>query len=308
MKTAIGFIGIGRMGTLMADRLARASYPVVAYDLSKEGRDRARQLGAVVASSCSEVAEKAEVVITMLPDSTSVESAVYGPQGLSQNLKKGQTLIDMSSCHPASTVAISHRLANLGVSMLDAPVSGGVAGAKAGTLSVMVGGDIQIFEQCRPILEAMGSKIFHVGPTGTGHAMKAINNFLSSAALCATSEALVLAMKAGIAPETAVEVLNSSTGRSYATEYKIPRFVLNRAFNSGFPIGLMHKDLDITMRMAKEKGVPVFVASTVNQIFSYAMSQGWQEDCHTAIVKCMEDWCGVEIRSAHPDPSKINSS
>lgn len=296
MSEPIGFIGIGNMGTPMATRLVKAGYPVIAHDLSEAAQGRAHDLGAIVAPSPMEVARRCPTVITMLPDSTAVETATLGPDGLMDGSQAGHVLIDMSTSHPSSTIALGRRLAESGVRMLDAPVSGGVAGAKAGTLSVMVGGDADLFERYRPVLSAMGPKVFHIGPAGSGHAMKAINNFLSATTMAATSEAVVLAMKAGIAPEVAIDVLNASTGRSYSTEYKFPTFVLNGAFNSGFSIGLLHKDLDILMRLAREKQVPMMLASTLQQLYTYAMSQGWQDRCHTAIVNYLEDWCGVQAR------------
>lgn len=297
MKEAVGFIGIGKMGTPMARRLAQAGYPVVAFDLAEEALARAAAFGARRAASLAEVTEGCPAVITLLPDSAAVEAVVLGPGGLLEGFRPGQALIEMSTAHPASTIAIGRRLAEKGVQMLDAPVSGGVAGAEKGTLAVMVGGEAALFGRYRPLLEVMGSRVFYIGPAGTGHAMKAINNFLSATTTVATAEAVVLAMKAGISPKTAIDVLNAGTGRSYATEYKFPAVVLNGAFNSGFSIGQMHKDLGIFMRLAVERQVPTLVGGIVQQVFTHAMSRGWQDRCHTAIVNELEELCGVQARS-----------
>lgn len=158
--------------------------------------------------------------------------------------------------------------------MIDAPVSGGVVGAEAGTLSLMVGGEEKIFEDCRPILSVLGKNLFYLGGIGSGHAVKAINNFLSPTTMAATSEAIILALKLGLSPSRVIEVLQVSTGRSYSTDFKFPKFVLPRTFNSGFTIDLMYKDIDTVTRMAKEYKIPLFLANMVQQLFGYAMAQG----------------------------------
>jgi len=300
MKESIGFIGIGAMGYPMASNLLSSGYEVAAYDIRSEALEAIVERGAQSAASPKEVARACSIVITMLPDSTAVESVVLGKDGVIHAAKSGMLLVDMSSSYPSSTVTIHDALKAKGVLMLDAPVSGGVAGAQKGTLSIMVGGEAETLERCRSVLEALGEKIFHVGPIGAGHAMKALNNMVSAATVVATSEAMVLATKAGLSPDTALAVLNASTGRSWASEYKFPNFVLNGAFNSGFSTGLMYKDLDIATRLAREHRVPVFLASVVQQLYGVAVAQGGETKCHTAVINCLEDWAGVEVRSKKP--------
>ena len=176
--------------------------------------------------------------------------------------------------------------------MLDAPVSGGVLRAKEGTLSVMVGGKQEVFERCSPILEAFGGKIFYVGDHGAGHLVKSLNNLLSATTLASAAEALILAQRAGISPETFVEVINASNGRSYSTEVKLPRYVLDGSFDDGFALGLMVKDLKIALETAEELGLPMFVGSTLGQIWQAANAQGYGAEGHTAIYAFLEELAG----------------
>jgi 3-hydroxyisobutyrate dehydrogenase len=201
----------------------------------------------------------------------------------------------MTTAHPSSTKKIAEALAEEGMRMLDAPVSGGVAGAEKGTLSIMVGGDADLFELCRPLLEAMGGNIFHMGGVGSGHTMKAVNNFLSACTMTATSEAMALATKAGLEPGRVIEVLQVSSGRSYATDFKFPRYVLTRRFDDGFRLELLDKDLGILTRLGRELETPMFLASTVQQIVGLAKSKGYGKRGHTSIAEFIERLAGVKI-------------
>ncbi len=295
MKPVIGFIGIGAMGTPMSQNLIKAGYKVIAYDLRAEAVEGLLPIGAEKASSPRNLAQGSAVVITMLPASPDVEAVILGPAGVMESAKAGDIIIDMSSSYPASTRMISERLAAKSIRMLDAPVSGGTKGARERTLAIMVGGLESDYEECRPIFEAMGQNIYHVGEIGAGHALKALNNLCSACSMVITSEAVVLATKLGLSPEKVIEVINSSSGRSWSTQFKFPTFVLNNAFNSGFSIGLMNKDLEIATRLGREQHVPMFVGSMVQQVYNYAVGQGSSDDCHTAIIKIIEDWSRVKV-------------
>jgi 3-hydroxyisobutyrate dehydrogenase-like beta-hydroxyacid dehydrogenase len=220
---------------------------------------------------------------------------VLGSDGVIQGAGDGDILIEMTTAYPMSTIKIAKIVETKGIKMLDAPVSGGIVGAEKGTLSIIVGGDIAIFEQCMPLFKVMGQNIFHMGRIGAGHTMKAVNNFLSGCSMVATSEAVALATKAGLEPKKVVDVLQVSNGRSYATEWKFPRFVLPRKFDDGFRIELFNKDLDIVTQLARELGLPMFMANTVQQIFSLAMSQGYGLKGHTAIAQLIEEWAGIKM-------------
>ncbi len=289
MNEKIGFIGLGAMGQPMAKRLIAAGYKLVVYDLRKEAIEALVQKGAEEASSAKEVAEKCRKVITIVPNSPAVEEVVLGPQGLIERAQAGDILIEMTSAYPPSTLKINQALKAKGVHMIDAPVSGGVIGAEAGTLSIMVGGEEAIFEACRPILSVLGKNLFYMGRIGAGHAMKAINNFLSATTLAATSEAIILATKLGLNPQRVVEVLQVSTGRSYATEVKFPKYILPRTYNSGFALGLMGKDIDTVTRMAREYKIPMFLATLVQQIYGLALAKNSEKEDHTIIFSCLED-------------------
>ncbi|MEW5911826.1 MAG: NAD(P)-dependent oxidoreductase [Thermodesulfobacteriota bacterium] len=295
MSERIGFIGLGRMGGPMSRRLLQAGYDLVAFDVDQQALERAQDLGAQAAGSPQEVARQCRTVITIVPNSNIVEQVVLGAEGLLQGAQEGDVLMEMTTAYPMSTLKVAERLRQRGVNMIDAPVSGGVVGAEAGTLSIMVGGEAQLVERVRPLLEAMGKNIFHMGPVGAGHAMKAVNNVLSACSMAATSEAVALAVKVGLDAKKVVDVLQVSTGRSYATEWKFPRFVLPRRFDDGFTIELFNKDLDICTRMARELGVPMFMAHTVQQLFSFAQAKGMGPEGHTAIAKLIEEWAGVTI-------------
>ena len=295
MFERIGFIGVGMMGTPMARRLVEAGYKLVAYDIDPAAMRRAEEMGAETAASPREVAERCNPVITILPKSSDVEEVVLGPGGILEGGLEGLVLIEMTTAYPLSTRRIAAALAARGMRMLDAPVSGGVVGAERGTLSIMVGGEPELFEECRPLLEAMGGKIFHMGAIGSGHTMKAVNNFLSAASMIATSEALAISTKAGLDPRRVIEVLQVSSGRSWSTDFKFPRYVLPRTFDDGFRIELQDKDLGILTRLAEELGAPALVAGVVRQIVGLAMAEGYDKRGHTAIAEMIEGWAGVRI-------------
>ncbi len=237
MKPVIGFIGIGNMGVLMSQNLLKEDYSLVVYDLRKEAIEELVKAGAEEASSPRDAARRSSVVITMLPASPDVEAVVLGPEGVIEGAKPGSIVIDMSSSYPGRTKVVAQRLATKGVRMLDAPVSGGTKGAREGTLSIMAGGEEKDYEECRSIFEAMGHNIYYVGKIGAGHAVKALNNLCSACSMIITAEVLVVAAKMGLSPTKVIDVINSSTGRSWSSQFKFPTFVLNDAFNSGFSIG-----------------------------------------------------------------------
>ena len=301
MKPVIGFIGIGAMGTHMSQNLLNAGYKLMVYDTREKAVEGLVKAGAEKASSPRELAGRSSVVITMLPASPDVEAVILGPDGVINGATSGDIVVDMSSSHPTSTKMIWEKLAAKGIRMLDAPVSGGVKGAREGSLTIMVGGEEKDQEELRPILDAMGQNIYYIGKIGAGHTVKALNNLCSACSMIITSEALVVATKLGLSPEKVIDVISSSTGRSWSSQFKFPTFVLNNAFNSGFSIGLMNKDLEIATRLGRELHVPMFVGTLIQQIYSYAVGQGSADDCHTAIVKFIEDWGNVKIRGREED-------
>jgi len=271
----VGFIGVGMMGTPMARRLVMAGYNVVAYDIDPDAMRRVEEMVAETSASAKDVAERCNPIITILPSSDDVEEVVLGPGGLIEGGSEGTVLIDMTTAYPLSTKKIAEEMAKRGMHLIDAPVSGGVVGAEKGALSIMVGGDPELVETCRPLLQVMGKNIFYMGEVGSGHTMKAINNFLSGCTMTATSEALTLATKAGLDPKKVVDVLQVSSGRSYATDFKFPRYVLPRTFDDGFRLELLYKDLRIITRLGRDLGAPMLIANIIHKIVGQAVSKGY---------------------------------
>lgn len=292
----IGFIGLGQMGGPMAGRLLDAGYSLIIHDLRQEAAKPLLDRGAVWAASPAAVAREARVLITMLPSSVEVKAVMEGFEGLLSALQPESVCLEMSTGDPAVTRELAEAVAARGGVLLDAPVSGGVRGARAGTLSIMVGGPEAVLEAIRPILGQLGAKIFHVGPVGAGHAIKLVNNVCSAAALLVTAEGVAVAAKAGIDPSRAVEILQVSSGRSNASDYKFPEFILTGRFDAGFAIRLMAKDLDGYVRLARESQVPSLLGTPAAECYRMALARGMGEDDHTMVVRLIEEWAGIQLR------------
>jgi 3-hydroxyisobutyrate dehydrogenase-like beta-hydroxyacid dehydrogenase len=294
MKPRIGFVGIGNIGEPVCRHLLDQGYELAVYDVDPRAVARLEDTSTEPAASPEALASGTDVILLSLPNSDVVEEVVFGESGLLGGLSTGKTLIDTSSSRPSSTRAIAERLAQSGVDMLDAPVSGGVLRAREGTLSVMVGGRRETYERYLPVLQAFGENIFHVGEYGTGHLVKSLNNLLSATTLASAAEATLLAERAGVPPDLFVEVVNASNGRSYSTEVKFPHYILDRSFDDGFALGLMVKDLKIALQTAAELGFPMPVGSTLTQLWQAADATGKGADGHTAIFAFLEQYVGKE--------------
>lgn len=281
--TRIGFIGLGMMGVPMAHLLHAAGHELVIQDARPEAAAAFvdGHAGARIAGAASDFAA-CEVLVTMLPNSDIVD-AVLAP--LAGVLPRGAAVIEMSSADPNRTRALAARLQEHGVTLIDAPVSGGVKKAIAGTLAIMVGGDIPTFERLRPVLETLGKAISHVGPVGAGHALKALNNYVSAAALIATAEAIHVGAAFGIEPATIVDVIQASTGRNNTTENKAHQFMLNGAFNSGFSLALQAKDVGIAASLGRAMGLPMALAQDVYAMTAEASEQLGAGADHTELYR-----------------------
>ncbi|WP_432927876.1 NAD(P)-dependent oxidoreductase [Microbispora sp. CA-135349] len=284
----IGFVGLGNMGGPMVARLLAAGAEVQAYDTSADAVDRALAGGATRAEDLPGMADRCEIVVLMLPESSVVEKVAAQLVG---DRAPGalRVLVDMSSSEPLRTQALAAELSAAGVTVLDAPVSGGVAGAETGTLTVMVGGPGEIVEEVRPVLRAVGRQVTHVGPVGAGHAVKALNNLMSAAHLVASTEALIVAARFGLDPAVVLDVVNTSSGRSGSTEHKFPRFVLPRTFNSGFTAALLKKDVGIAVGLARALEVTTPVADSVLAAWVDACQTLAAAADHTEIVRPYEE-------------------
>jgi 2-hydroxy-3-oxopropionate reductase len=292
----IGFIGLGIMGKPMARNLAKAGYALVVHNRSRDDVDAlvAESAAFTAADSPREVAEQAKTIITMLPDSPDVRNVVSGENGLLSAVGEGHLLIDMSTIAPATAVEVGEALAAKGARALDAPVSGGDKGAIAGTLSIMVGGDAADFERAKPLFEAMGKTIVHVGGPGAGQTVKACNQVVVALNYAAVSEALVLGAKAGVDPAKIVQVLSGGLAASRVMELKGASMIAHN-FQPGFRVNLHRKDLGIALATGKEQGVPMPVTGLVGQLFD-ALAVGGKGDLdHSSLITLFEELAGVTV-------------
>ncbi|MBX5435620.1 MAG: NAD(P)-dependent oxidoreductase [Alicyclobacillaceae bacterium] len=285
------------MGEHMARRLLEHGYNVVVYDVREEAREPFRRFPqAVVARSVAEVGDQADTVLVSLPSPAAARAVAVGEGGL-YTAKRMRTYVDLSTTGPLVSEEIGEALSGRGITVLDAPVSGGVPGARDGKLSVMVSGSRQEYEALLPVLQVIGNKVFYVGPkVGQAQVLKLANNYLSAVALVATSEAMVLGVKAGLSPQTMLEILNVSSGRNSATLDKFPAAVLDRTFDYGFKTGLMYKDLSLCLAEADRLGVSMWLGSNVREIFKLAQEKlGFASDT-TEIVRLFEEWASAEVK------------
>jgi 3-hydroxyisobutyrate dehydrogenase-like beta-hydroxyacid dehydrogenase len=293
-KETIGFIGVGRMGQPMASRLMAAGHPVVAYDVQGQALSAIAVKGAKTAGSPAEVASRAEIVMASLPMPAVVQEVALGERGVAAG-SRVRVFVDLSTTGPRVAKAVATGLAERDITAIDAPVSGGIAGAVKGTLAVMTSGPKPECDMLRPILEAIG-KVFYIGPEpGMGQMMKLINNLLSATATAATSEAVVLGVKAGLDPRVMIDVINAGSGRSTASEDKFPRSILPRSFDYGFALGLMTKDVKLCVEEAEALGVPMWIGNAVKQLWLYGLAQGGPDQDFTALITHIEKWSGVTV-------------
>jgi 2-hydroxy-3-oxopropionate reductase len=284
----IGFIGLGIMGRPMARNLLAAGRAVVVHNRSRGPVDELVAGGAQAAGTPREVAERSDVVITMLPDSPDVEAVMRGDDGVLAGTRAGQLLIDMSTISPPVATARAAEAAERGAGMLDAPVSGGDAGAQQGTLSIMVGGSAESFERARPIFDVLGQTVVHVGAAGAGQVVKACNQIVVALTIEAVSEALVLGSKAGVAPATILEVLSGGLAGSRVIELRGRNFV-EHDFAPGFKVDLHRKDLGIALDAAREYHVGLPVTALVAQMLESLRNHGHGGSDHSALLTAIEE-------------------
>jgi 2-hydroxy-3-oxopropionate reductase len=287
MEERLGFIGLGIMGRPMAKNLIKAGYALTVWNRSRPGMDELASAGAATASSPREVAERSDVVITIVTDSPDVEQVALGPGGIVEAARPGLVHIDMSTISPEVTRRIAARLAEAGAAMLDAPVSGGDQGAIAGTLSIMVGGEEETFRRCRPIFEAMGKNVVYCGPSGAGQTVKLCNQIVVALNNLAMCEALVFAMKAGIPPATMLQAVTAGAGASWALSNLAPR-VLGRDFRPGFKVAHQQKDLRLALETADRITLPLPGTGLVHHLFSAVEAWGLGEEGTQSLVKALE--------------------
>lgn len=300
MTETVGFIGLGVMGKPMAQNLLGAGYPLVVHSRSNPPVEELVAAGAAAATTPAEVAAAADIVITMLPDGPQVEEVFRGEAGIFAAARSGALLIDMSTIAPAVSRSLAETAAADGVEILDAPVSGGDVGAREATLSIMVGGETSTAERARPVLEALGKTVVHVGPAGSGQVVKACNQLLVATTIVATSEALVLGEKLGIAGDALLDVLAGGLAGNKVMEVRRAQ-LLTHEFTPGFKLDLHHKDLEIALGTGGGASVPLPLTALVQQLVRSARAKGRGGEDHTVLLEAIEELAGPETASRRKD-------
>jgi 2-hydroxy-3-oxopropionate reductase len=296
MKPKIGFIGVGIMGYHMSKHLLDAGYEIVAYDIVSEAVDRVVALGAEKGVSCKDIAARSDVIISMVPDSPDVEKVALGAGGIIEAAKEGKIYVDMSTIAPGVAIKVAEELGKKGVRCLDAPVSGGEVGAQNATLSIMVGGPEDLFEEVLPIFQVMGKTITLCGPNGAGQTVKACNQIQVALNFVGMGEALVLGAKAGVDPSIIIQVLSGGYAQTRVMDVRGPR-AIKGDFEPGFKSKFHYKDLNIIMETAKELLVPLPATAIAHELFSALLAAGRGDYDHSGVLTVLEDLAGVQART-----------
>jgi 2-hydroxy-3-oxopropionate reductase len=291
----LGFIGLGIMGKPMASHLVKAGHTVHVCDLVEESVTYLCSLGAKGCRCCNEVAERSEIIFIMVPDTPDVEAVLFGKDGLAQGLKPGSIVVDMSSISPIATKEFAKRLSAIGVKMLDAPVSGGQVGAENATLSIMVGGSLDVFERVKPYFELMGKNIVHIGGHGDGQTCKVANQIVVALTIEAVAEALLFSAKAGADPAKVRAALLGGFAQSRILELHGERMI-QRTFDPGFRIRLHQKDLNLALQAARSMGLSLPNTATAQELFNAVAAQGGSDLDHSAMVLALEKLANCTVR------------
>jgi len=291
----LGFVGVGRMGGPMANRLLDAGHTLCVFDTSPQATAPLAARGAAVATSAADVASAADMVLISLPTPPIVQAVTLGASGILAGTR-AKTLVDLSTSGPSAATTIAKACGERGVAWVDSPVSGGVTGAEKGTLAVMVSCPEATFPQVDPVLRTFG-KTFYVGSKpGLAQVAKLANNLLAAAALVLSSEVVVMGVKAGLDARTLIDIINAGSGRNSATQDKFPRAILPRTFDFGFATGLSYKDVRLCLDEAEALGVPMVAGAAVRQVLAITNAKFGADSDFTSIAKVVEEWAGVEIR------------
>ncbi len=293
----VGFVGLGTMGKPMAKNLMNAGFSLTVYNRSKSKADELEKIGAKVASSPKEVAMNSDVVVSCVTDSAAVEEIALGPEGIIEGARKGMVYIDCSTISPVATKRIAEALAVKGVKMLDAPVSGGEKGAIEGALAIMVGGDKQVFDECKDIFQGMGKNIVYIGESSMGQVCKACNQMIAACTLAGISEAFVLGTKAGIDPDLMLSVLGKGVNRSWYMENVTPE-IIKRNFKPGFKLAHHYKDLGIALSAGKSIGTPLMVTGLIHEMMGALIVDGLGSDDNRSLVKFYENLAKTEVKGS----------
>jgi 3-hydroxyisobutyrate dehydrogenase len=280
----IGYVGLGNMGGALAQRL-QLTYPLQVFDLDSAAMQCLEESGASVCASLTELASRCDVILLCLPTSDHVRRAIFGEQGLAVAARTGTLIVDQSTGDPTATRAMATQLAERGIELVDAPVSGGAQGAKAGTIAIMVGGSPSQFERLAPILGAISVNVFHSGDVGTGQVIKLVNNVMSGALRLLTFEGVALAAKNGVDPEKACEILLAGGARSAFLEKFMAPHIIKGNISPGFTLGLMHKDVRLACQLGADSGVPMFFGGLARELYQMCINEhGAEAQVHAAAL------------------------
>jgi 3-hydroxyisobutyrate dehydrogenase-like beta-hydroxyacid dehydrogenase len=297
MAQSIGFIGLGIMGQPMALNLVKAGFPVTVFNRTRSKAEPLERAGAQVASSPAEAVRDAEAIVTIVSDTAAMEEVVCGKAGVLETIRPGAVLIDSSTISPTVSRRLACQLAGKGASMLDAPVTGSKHGAEKGELTFMIGGEREVLERVMPILKVLGKRHIHCGEQGLGLAAKLAMNCILATTLEIFAEGFVLATKAGVQPQTLLEIMQSSLARSAIVDFKAP-FVFKGNFTPYFPLKLMHKDLELVMEAAYAQNVPMPATAAVKEVYGGAKALGKGDLDYAAVITFLEELAGVKVRVA----------
>jgi 3-hydroxyisobutyrate dehydrogenase len=299
MAQTVGFVGVGNMGWPMAACLVKAGFTVAVNDSRSETANNfVQQIGGSAPDSLRQLAEASDVIVTMLPTSVIVERVLAeGDDNLLSGMKPGSIIIEMSSGVPSVTQRLAEQVAALGATLIDAPVSGGVPRARTGQLAIMVGDDSVSIDRAMPVLSAMGTSVLKTGAVGSGQAMKALNNLVSTGGFLIGIEALLIGQRFGLDPAIMTDVLNAATGMNNSTQKKFKQFVLSRKFDAGFTMGLLAKDLSIALQVGRETATAAPLSALVNEMIVSAHSRFGTDADHTEMAKLCELLAGSELES-----------
>ena len=289
----VGFVGLGTMGGAMAANVARAGFEVSAWNRTPGRATELGELGVRLAASPAEVAAASEIVVTIVSDTPDVEAVLFGDAGVASGAGHDSLIVDMTTISPSATRDFAARLAAQGVAMVDAPVSGGSEGAKKGTLSIFVGGDVAEVERARPVLAAMGTTITHVGPIGAGQAVKAVNQVILAGAYLGVAEGIVLAIKAGLDVEQVVTALSGGAAQSWVLTNRSGR-MLENDYPLGFKVALHRKDLGIALQLARETGTALPISALCEQLEAGLIGKGHGDDDVSAVARAIRELSGLE--------------
>ena len=289
----LGYVGLGNMGAALARRLLRTQ-KMRLYDLRPETMARLAELGGIASQSPKALAAESDLVMTCLPTSKDVADAIFGRDGLAAGLKKGGIIADMTTGDPNATRAMANDLSNAGITLIDAPVSGGPHGADAGTIAIMVGAPADVYARVKPTFETISPNIFHCGDIGNGHTMKLVNNVVAASVRVATFEAVTMGIKAGLSLDTCARVLAKGSARSYTTEITLPKFVKGE-LKTNFTLGLMHKDVRLATELGVASASPMPVCNLVREIFQTALNEQGADADVNCLIHLHERQAGVEF-------------